>query len=568
MERFRRALFAWTIAGLGTATGCATDTGSDGPKETARAQQPGRPAPRSYPPAPPVSLAAGKNPTTSAAPAPETAPAPLPINLATAFKLSAARPLDVQIATQQVTAAATIYDRARVLWLSNVSLGVDYPAKTGLQQVAATGAAEKSNRNAFVVGSGSNAMLALSDAIYTPLAARREPRPRQTLNDPALATADAYFALQQARGDLAGALATEARAEELLRETTEPTEEPKARTELGCWKQAISAARERERLAGVELARVLGLVPSTVVEPAEPSFLPITVIDPSVALDELVPIALTTRPELAENQALVRSVLARLKQDKLGPLVPSHAVRSVPANASESDSAEHFAIDAERLREFTALGFGDKAQTNERRDQLEGATIDLFRTQDRIATEVATAFAHVRTAAQRLNAAEPALREALERAQKNTRPQETTSAIQALAQANTEFFAAVADYNRAQFRLYCALGHPTQCLANPVPQLPLAVMPIVPTPEMNPPAQPAPLANVPQVPEEALPLPIAPPAPVSPSAPAPNPRQPLPVQEWTSVPVPAGNRPPTVVEEPPLPSTPLPPPVVVPEPGN
>jgi len=44
--------------------------------------------------------------------------------------------------------------------------------------------------------------------------------------------------------------------------------------------------------------------------------------------------------------------------------------------------------------------------------------------------------------------------------------------VQALAQAYTDFYAAVADYNRAQFRLYRALGHPAQCLASLVPELP------------------------------------------------------------------------------------------------
>ena len=74
-----------------------------------------------------------------------------------------------------------------------------------------------------------------------------------------------------------------------------------------------------------------------------------------------------------------------------------------------------------------------------------------------------------------MNDAEPALREAIDLVQKSTeglgqtrrigdaltlvvRPQEAVAAVQAFAQANADFFAAVADYNRAQFRLYRALG--------------------------------------------------------------------------------------------------------------
>ena len=44
------------------------------------------------------------------------------------------------------------------------------------------------------------------------------------------------------------------------------------------------------------------------------------------------------------------------------------------------------------------------------------------------------------------------------------RPQEAVAAVQALAQAYNDYYGAVADYNRAQFRLYRALGHPAQML--------------------------------------------------------------------------------------------------------
>jgi hypothetical protein len=42
------------------------------------------------------------------------------------------------------------------------------------------------------------------------------------------------------------------------------------------------------------------------------------------------------------------------------------------------------------------------------------------------------------------------------------RPQEAVSAIQALSQAYVDYYGAVADANRAQFRLYRALGRPAQ----------------------------------------------------------------------------------------------------------
>jgi hypothetical protein len=237
-----------------------------------------------------------------------------------------------------------------------------------------------------------------------------------------------------------------------------------------------------------------------VVEPAEPAFLPVTLLDPSVPVDELIPLALGTRPELAGNQALVQATLARLKQEKLRPLVPSLAVRSVSTNpsgtlgygvfgggrapascgTSTAGSTSTCSCCGSSRARAGQPGAGPRAPA-----EHELATLELFRTQDRIAAEVATAYAQVRAAAQRLNDAEPAIREATELVQRNVdglgqtrrigealtlvvRPQESVAAVQTFAQANADFFAAVADYNRAQFRLYRALGHPAQHLAGSV----------------------------------------------------------------------------------------------------
>ena len=603
MGAIRRALFACT-AGLGAAAGCATPDDTLAVDHPLTRRVPRLPATGILPL--PHTLTSGAAPLGTTAPPLEPTDAPLPINLATAMRLGNARPLDVQIAGRQVMAAAAAYDRAQLLWVPNLSLGLDYFAHTGKQQNFA-GDLPQSNRNTFMAGFGPNVVFAFSDAVYAPLAARQELRVRQaavqsSVNDSTLAVAEAYFAVQQARGDLAGSLAAEAKAEELVRRTAQlakglapPAEENRARVELGRRKQAVSAARERWRTASAELARLLRLDPAAVVEPAEPPSLPVTVIDPAVGIDDLIPVALNARPELAGNQAFVQATLARLKQEKIRPLVPSLAIRSVSTNPSGSlgygtfgggtngdlkNFGSRFDIDVQLLWEFQALGFGNKARVAERRAEYEAATLDLFRTQDRIAAEVAMRFAEARSAAQRLNDAEPALKEAIELVQKNVeglgqtrrlgdaltlviRPQEAVAALQAFAQANTDFFAAVADYNRAQFRLYRALGHPAQCLAGAVPEAPQGSTPVpAPPPEMKAPAQSVPLPVVPQVrAEPPLPpglVPSVTPVGASESAlpppPAPKPAPALPVEEWKAVDAPAA-----------LPAAPLRPPAVVPD---
>src|SRR5204862_145402 len=54
------------------------------------------------------------------------------------------------------------------------------------------------------------------------------------------------------------------------------------------------------------------------------------------------------------------------------------------------------------------------------------------------------------------------------------RPQEAVAAVAALDQAYRDYYAAVGDHNRAQFRLYRALGHPAQCLST-VPTRPAPI---------------------------------------------------------------------------------------------
>lgn len=434
-----------------------------------------------------------------------------PINLATALHLAGASPIDVQIAARQVELSAKAYDRAKLLWLPNISTGVDYFHHDGLQQNFA-GDLVSSSRSSAMVGFGPNVVFGVTDAIYSPLAARQDVRARRAVlqavtNDTAFQVADAYFTLQQARGELSGAAYATQQAEEVSRRAARlaeglapPLEATRAKVELARRRQAESTALERRAVASAELARLLRLDAGAVLEPAEPTFLPVTVIDAGATVDALIPVALTSRPELAGQQAVVQAALVRLKQEKIRPLVPSVALRSVSTNPSGSLGSGAFGggqggtvgnfrgrydVDLQIMWEFQQLGFGNKIRAGERKVEYEVAILELFRTQDRVAAEVSTAHAQTRAAADRLALAEPALRDAVELVQKSldglgqtrrtgefvaliVRPQEVVAAVQLLAQTNADFHAAVGDYNRAQFRLYRALGHPSGALPSTV----------------------------------------------------------------------------------------------------
>src|SRR5262249_49501142 len=106
---------------------------------------------------------------------------------------------------------------------------------------------------------------------------------------------------------------------------------------------------------------------------------------------------------------------------------------------------------------------------------------EAFRLQDRVAAEVAQAYAQAQEATPRVREAESELKDAVFSVSENLkgvqetrrvgnldiliiRPQEAVAAIQALVNAYADYYGAVADFNRAQFRLYRALGQPAQLL--------------------------------------------------------------------------------------------------------
>jgi outer membrane protein TolC len=476
----------------------------------------------------PATLVPCEPPAPLGLPRPPIEDKPLPINLPTALSLAGVRPLDVAVASERVRVAAAQLKRANALWLPTIYAGVDYYRHDGqLQDVA--GNVFGASKDGFMVGCGPSAVFAISDAIFAPLAARQDVRARQALaqaaqNDSLLAVAEAYFNVQQARGEVAGADDAARKADDLARtaEKLAPglipsVEVLRTRAEAAHRRQVVASARERWRNASADLARVLRLEPSALIVPLEPPHLRVSIIPPEQSVDELIPVALTNRPELAAQQALVQATLQRLRQEKLRPLIPSVLLRGFSTPVTGTLGAGVFGggrngdlsnfdfrsdIDLQLVWQFESLGVGNHARVEERRAENRLAVLELFKSQDRIAAEVAQAHAQVRSASDRLSEAEVEVKAAVESANANikglrdtkedqkqltllVRPQEAVAAVQALAQAYAAYYGAVADYDRAQFRLYRALGQPAQLLTCQAPDDP------VPPAENIAPAAPA-----------------------------------------------------------------------------
>lgn len=556
--RTSRMVARWLVAaGLGCLPACASLTAA-GPVVL---PPPHLPATRD-----PVRKDAAANPTkpaTSAEPddirpvkaefklpatlAAATQGTPLPITLSTALCLTGANALDIQIADERVRAASAQLDRARFAWLPNLNFGVDYYRHDGqIQDIAGT--VFTTSRSSFLLGAGPQLEVSVTNAVYAPLAARQVARAVQfdaqaARNDTTLAVAVAYFNVQQARGEVAGAAESLKRAESLVARTEKlapdlapELEVNRVRTEAARRRQGVELAYERWQVASADLTRLLRLQPNTLVEPAEEPSLAVSLIAPGTPTAELVAIGLTHRPELSSYQAVVQAALVRVKQEKRRPLYPTLAVRGVGSNTpglaggyfggGVNDDVQNFgprfSVDLQAVWEFQNLGFGNRALIRERQADSRRALLELLRTQDVVTAEVVQAHAQVERAAKRLKAAEDGVANAAATAEKNLqglgqtkrageqlilvfRPQEAVAAVAALDQAYRDYYQAVGDHNRAQFRLYRALGHPGQALCQvgrpvetlPATMVPAAVGPTGPTPapvpvSVDPPILPGP----------------------------------------------------------------------------
>ena len=143
-------------------------------------------------------------------------------------------------------------------------------------------------------------------------------------------TAEAYFDVHKYRGQYAGAIDVVTRGPQAGRGNQRPEQRPGSGGRGGPGPQLSRRHGAASRLwpaqywrrSSADLTQVLRLDPRAVVEPLEHDHLQITLIDPSRSLDDLIPIALTNRPELAAHQAEVQAALVRIRQEKLRPFLP------------------------------------------------------------------------------------------------------------------------------------------------------------------------------------------------------------------------------------------------------
>jgi outer membrane protein TolC len=448
-----------------------------------------------------------------------------PINLATALRLSDARPLIVAAAQASAWEAEAKLQKARVLWLPAFMMNAAYMRHDGYgpdfngginvpqglnafgqNTPGSFGKPLNQNLNWFISGVSLYQVIALTDAIFQPLASRQDLNAARwdiqtAKNDALLETARAYFNVHKYRGQYAGAVYTVEQGRKLIeaiyslkRDLVPAVEVDRARNLLAFLEEEAVSARENWRVASADLTQVLRLDPRAVVEPLEHDHMQLTLINADRSLDDLIPIGLTNRPELASQQALVQAALVRIRQEKMRPALPSIMITGWQTPGGMTTQAGIFGtgnggklnlwsfrddISTQLVWQLDSLGFGNLALIKKRRGEQSKATAELFQLQDMVAAEINQAQANLQSAAARVVQAERSLRTGLITFQKNYeglgqtkrfenvleliyRPQEVVYALKLLKLAFDEYFATVAEYNVAQFELFHALGYPAR----------------------------------------------------------------------------------------------------------
>jgi outer membrane protein TolC len=446
-----------------------------------------------------------------------------PINLATALRLSDAQPLIVAAAQAGVWVAEADLSHARVLWIPTLNLGFDYIRHDGGGPDFNKGILTAVSTNFFYAGGGltgpGTGIITTTDALFEPLVARQVLNARHwdvqaAKNDALMQTADAYFLVHQYRGTYAGTLYCVERGHQLIeriavlsRDLVPAFEVDRARNLVADIEQRAVTARQEWRVQSANLTKVLRLDPRAVVEPLEPDHLQITLIDPGRELEDLMAVALTNRPEIASRQAMVQSATAAIRREKMRPLLPNVALNGFQTpmeliqagifgfgpNSKMNQWTGRFDFSIQPVWQLQNCGFGNLAMIKRQRGQQSQATIDLFNAQDAAAADVTRALARVQSAALRVVQADRSLRtgiitvngafEGLKEISRFanvlvliTRPQEAVYSLQLLRVAFEEYFSTVAEYNRAQFELFHALGYPAQEVT--IRNLPGGVQPV------------------------------------------------------------------------------------------
>lgn len=450
---------------------------------------------------------------------------PMPIDLPTALQMVNASNPTIALARERVREAYYLLREAQFAFLPNLHAGPQYNRHDGTIQNS-TGRVFTTNKWNFFIGGGAALEWDTPNLLFGPLIARglmdaREAAARAVADNVQLDVASSYLDLLRVYGQMAINADTLSRAEQMLRNAEQadqaglgksPADTPRARSEVALRREERIDLIGEAAAVSARLAQLLLLDPTVDLEPADHAVLPVVLVPLDTPLKELVCTGLANRPELVEGRALVGAAEGRLRQAQYAPFIPRV---NVVYNAGDfgggiNEQTELFGGRGDGTAmltwELRGLGLEDVARAKARRTQVNEAALHVREVQARVGAEVTTAAKMAAARKDSLVDAQRAVEQALEtwvRLEKSAfgvtgprgqyDPLEPLLAEQALFAARTRYLTEVIEFNRAQFRLYWAMGQPPACALPHSETLPLNI-PVVPGPR-SPANRPVPQAE-------------------------------------------------------------------------
>jgi outer membrane protein TolC len=428
----------------------------------------------------------------------------LPIDLPTALRLANASNPTIAIAQVRVLEALARVDAADALKLPTVSAGGIYTRHDGLDQNRRADLFRVSRGSVFA-GGGVSVRVDLAEAYFQPLVARRladaeAAAARAAANNTQFDVVSAYFDLVQAHALLEINADILARAEEILRAARAGERQGiiktaadvnRAETEVSLRKLERQELAARAAVASANLVRLLALDPAVVLVPADPAAVPIDLIPTDTPVRALIEQAVRERPELRAAALQVDAADARARQARLSPLLPKVQADYLGGgfgggtNGSISNPEGRGDLTAQVFWELRGLGFGTAADIRLREAERDRAVLTAVAAKAQVGAEVSGALRAARARQAGIEDARNAAREAQEMFRKlsatsfgmiGPRGQfdalEPLSAVQSLSQSRLQLLAATVEYNRAQYRLFTAVGQPASVAAPAAPKTP------------------------------------------------------------------------------------------------
>jgi outer membrane protein TolC len=438
----------------------------------------------------------------------------LPIDLTTALRLVNAANPTIAVARTRVEQAYYRQRQADVAWLPNLQTGPAYNRHDGLIQNS-LGLVFPTSKWNFLEGGGAVMSFHVADALFLPLAARQltqaERAQAQVVThnvqlDVALTYLDLLdvygrLAVNGEAGSYARVMLSFAEAAEEARMGKTPADITRARAEVELRREERVDLETRAAEVSARLAQLLVLRPTVDLRPTEPTLVPIVLVPSDGPLDDLVMTGLMNRPELARDRALVAAAQTRWKQARVAPFLPRLDVSYLAGEFGGGLNDETIRFGgrgdgaAQAIWELRNLGAGDVAVARERREVFNEANLHVAEIQAQVGAEITAAAKTARARQRALNDIQSAvghaeetwrrLREAafgMNGRQRSYDPLEPLLAEQQVADARMRYVHELTEFNKAQFRLYTAMGQPPLEALPQASTLPVKVPALPPTP--------------------------------------------------------------------------------------